>query len=128
MAAWHYDLFLVATGSVETEALKSRLSRDLPTLKSPSQNLLLWGSAEGDRIDFWTDHKPAQLLARFDLRTPSANFRRLILELAREFSFQLLNADDVEVAPNDAAIQADMRASAAHAAATNPADDEEDVE
>ena len=129
MAAWHYDLFLVATGSVETEALKSRLSRDLPSLKSPSQNLLLWGSTDGDRIDFWTDHKPVQLLARFDLRTPSDSFRGLILDLAREFSFQLVNGDDVEVAPNDVALLADIRASAAHAAAINPpAEDDDEAE
>jgi hypothetical protein len=129
MAAWHYDLFLVATGSIETESLKSRLARDLPSLKSPSQNLLLWGSVEGDRFDFWVDHKPVQLLARFDLRTPADSFRRLVLELAREFSFQLVNGDDVEVAPNDAALLADMRSSAAYAAATNPeSEDDEDDE
>jgi hypothetical protein len=126
MAAWHYDLFLVATGSVETESLKSRLSRDLPSLKSPSQNLLLWGAVDGERVDFWADHKPAQLLARFDLRSPSDSFRRLVLELAREFSFQLVNGDDVEIAPNDAALLADMRSSAASAAAANPPIEEED--
>jgi hypothetical protein len=126
MAAWHYDLFLVATGSVEAEALKSRLSRDLPALKSPSQKLLLWGAVEGDRIDFWSDHEPAQLLARFDLRSPSESFRRLVLELAREFSFQLLNADDVEIAADDAALLADMRSSSAQAAATNPPDDDDE--
>jgi hypothetical protein len=128
MAAWHYDLFLVAPDSLDIDALKSRLSRELASLKSPSQNLLLWGSAESDRIDFWIDHKPAQLLARFDLRTPSDSFRRLILDLAREFSFQLVNGDDLEIAPNDAALLVDMRSSSAHAAATNPQADEDDEE
>jgi hypothetical protein len=129
MAAWHYDLFLIATGSIEIEALTSRLSRDLAALESPSQNLRLWGSLEGDRIDFWIDHQPVQLLARFDLRHPSESFRRLVLELAREFSSQLVNGDDVEIAPKDSALLADMRSSAAQAAAANPeaegADDEE---
>ncbi|OAI55024.1 hypothetical protein AYO47_02565 [Planctomyces sp. SCGC AG-212-M04] len=129
MAAWHYDLFLVATGSIETEALKSRLSRDLVPLKSPSQKLLLWGAVEGDRIDFWSDHEPAQLLARFDLRSPSESFRRLVLELAREFLFQLVNGDDVEIAANEAALLADMRSSAAQAAAAHPeSEDDEDDE
>jgi hypothetical protein len=90
---------------------------------------LLWGAIEGDRIDFWSDHEPAQLLARFDLRSPSESFRRLVLELAREFSFQLVNGDDVEVAANDAALLADMRSSAAQAAACNPeAEDDSDDE
>jgi hypothetical protein len=128
MAAWHYDLFLVATGSIEIEALKSRLSRDLAAVESPSQNLRLWGSIEGDRIDFWVDHQPVQLLARFDLRNPSETFRRLVLEFAREFSFQLVNGDDVEIAPNDSALLADMRSSAAPAAAANPEAEEDDDE
>ncbi|QDT52703.1 hypothetical protein Pan44_07150 [Caulifigura coniformis] len=129
MAAWHYDLFLVATGPLDSGPLKARLSRDLPVLKSPTSKLLLWGDAEGDRIDFWVDHTPPQFLARFDLRTPSDSFRRLVLDVAREFSLQLLNAEDGEIAGNDAALTADMRASAAHAAATNPpAEDEENGE
>jgi hypothetical protein len=128
MAAWHYDLFLVAAGDVETEVLKARLSRDLAALDSPSQKLLMWGDMDGDRVDFWTDHKPAQLLARFDLRNPSDRFRRLVLEVAREFSLQLRNADDVEIAANDAALLADIHTSAAHVAVTNPPAEEEEVD
>jgi hypothetical protein len=125
MAAWHYDLFLVATGPVEIGAMKSRLSRDLASIASPSPNLLLWGVPDGNRIDFWTDHQPLQLLARFDLRAPTDSFRRLVLELAREFSLQLLNADDVEVPPHDSALQADIQTSAAAAAVANSSTGEE---
>jgi len=129
MAAWHYDLFLVAVGPLDTGPLKARLSRDLPVLNSPTPKLLLWGDAEGDRIDFWVDHTPPQLLARFDLRTPSDVFRQLVLDVAREFSLQLVNIEDVEITPNDAALTADMQASAAHAAAINPpAEDDEAIE
>ena len=128
MAAWHYEVFLVAKGALDIAVLTSRLSRELATIESPSPRLLLWGDAEGDRIDFWTDHQPLQLLARLDLRTPSDRFRGLIIELAREFSLQLLNVDDMELAPDDAALMADIRTSAAYAAATNPPEDEADEE
>jgi len=130
MAAWHYDLFLVANVSPDPEALKARLSRDLPALKSPSAKLLLWGDAEGDRIDFWTDHQPAQLLARFDLRAPSETFRALVLDVAREFSLQLRSAADVEIEATETALLADIGASDARAAAANPPvdDDDEPVE
>jgi hypothetical protein len=125
MAAWHYDLFLIETKSVDVGALTSRLNRDLPPLKSPSPKLLLWGDAEGDRIDFWTDHEPLQLLARFDLRTPSDSFRRLVLDLSAQFSLRLLNGDDVEIAAQESALLGDLHASAAHAAAMNPGDNDE---
>ncbi len=127
MAGWHYDLFLVATGPVEIGMLTSRLSSQLTSLTSPAPALLLWGSADGDRVDFWTNHSPMQLLARLDLRTPSDSFRRLLLETAREFGLTLVNVDDVEIEPTNAALLADITASAAQAFVSNPpADHDED--
>ena len=128
MAEWHYNLFLVADGPVDLLALQGRLSRDLPVMASPSAKLLMWGTAEGDRIDFWTDHTPTQLLARFDLRTPSEGFRRLVLEVTREFQLRLVNAEDAAVEPTDAALLADLAASEAQAFVLSPPAEEDEEE
>ena len=126
MAEWHYNLFLVADETLDLPALQARLSRELPVMASPSARLLLWGSAEGDRIDFWTDHTPVQLLARFDLRTPSEGFRRLVLEVAREFRLRLVNAEDVTVEATEGALLADVAASAAQAFVLSPPVEEDE--
>jgi hypothetical protein len=127
MAAWHYDLFLVATGPIDAGALTQRLTAEFPVLASPSPKLLLWGSLDGDRVDFWVEHVPLQLLARFDLRSPSDEFRRSILKLADELSLRLVNSDDVEVAATDGALVTELESSsAAEFVRHPPAVDEDD--
>lgn len=120
MAEWHYDLFLVATGSIDPAAVQERLTREFPTLASPSPKLSLWGSLDGDRIDFWTDHSPVQLLVRFDLRSPSSGFRQAILGLAHDFHFDVVNSNDVSMAATDDALLAAIESSAAAEFVRNP--------
>jgi hypothetical protein len=128
MAAWHYDLFLIATGPTDVGAVMTVLSSALPLLPSPSTKLLLWGTTEGDRVDFWTGNEPVELLARFDLRNPSEHFRALILRAATQFQFRLLNADDVAVGHTEEALLSDMESSAAQGFVNNPPSDDEDGE
>lgn len=127
MAAWQYDLFLVATEPVEFSAVSALLSAALPVRPSPSAKLMMWGEPDGDRVDFWTGQSPVELLVSFDLRTPSEAFRHTILQLAAKFGFRRRNADDVEIAPTDAALMGAMQASPARAWVDDPPV-EEDVE
>ncbi len=128
MAEWHYDLFLVANGPVDIDALTAKVTASLPVLSSPAAALLLWGAADGDRIDFWSNHSPTQLLVRFDLRAPAEHFRRLVLELAREFELRLVTGDDEELPPSAEALEASLRDSAAQQFVLHPpADDDDDL-
>jgi hypothetical protein len=126
MAVWQYDLFLVATRPVDVDALRMRLSQLLPPLTSPSPRLLLWGTPEGDRIDFWTDHTPSELLVRLDARADDVPLVPSVIAVANEFGLQLKNADDLEIQATAAAVLADLKSSPAWYAARHPQDEDEE--
>ena len=125
MAAWQFDVFLVATGPLDFGAVSALLTAALPLRPSPSDKLLMWGAPDSDRVDFWTGQSPLELLVSFDLRTPSEAFRHTILHLATKFGFRLRNADDIEIPPTDAALLEAMQTSPAQTWVNNPPPEEE---
>ena len=66
--------------------------------KSWSENLVLWGEENGNRIDiFLEEGKIANVNARIDLRQPSVAFLELLLKIARYCGAHFRTEDELDI-------------------------------
>lgn len=72
MAVWQATFDFGTTAGFPTD-FRARLGRIAPPLTSWSDDLEMWGTEEGDRVDVWTEGGRA---ARF-VEDPSRYFHRL---------------------------------------------------
>jgi hypothetical protein len=74
VAVWQATFEFDTAAGFPTD-FRARLGRIAPPLTSWSDDLEMWGTEEGDRVDVWTEGgRPVEARVRFDMRESSEAF------------------------------------------------------
>ena len=99
-----------------------RLAAMAPLVRSSSADLQTWGTADGNRIDVWSENgKAVRMIARVDVRRLDAKFGAMLLQFARTADAVLVRKDGLVVEPIVGAFGAALRNSTAWQHANDPA-------
>lgn len=120
MAMWQYDFTLTPTHPIDFDELQTHISSILPSLRSWSDSLLMWGKSDGNRIDLNVDADCPELIVRFDLRHPSKQFLQQVLAMAIANSFVIRNDEDRIIPTTAEALATDMMRSDAFRFLSDP--------
>ena len=121
MAVWQATFEFRSTAGFPSD-FRERLGRIAPPLRSWDDQLEMWGSEDGDRIDVWVeDGQPAEARVRFDLRTPSETFWLAVTQFTAVADTSLTNEAGVEVPPRLADLTAALEGSRAARFIEDPA-------
>ena len=95
MAAWQADFHVVVEPIGLPSDYRARLAQVLPETRSLGQDIAVWGSEAGDRVDVSSfDSGPQEVFARFDLRELRPDLYERFLAFVRGIGGRLVAASD----------------------------------
>lgn len=98
MATWQADFELLPPPAGMPETFRAHLARLLPPGRSWHEELEVWGSDDGHRLDVWRGGVDG-ISARIDIRAADVQFLERFLEVVRALGCELRNESDQPVAP-----------------------------
>ena len=93
MATWQADFRLISPTGTLSSDYRARLDSILTRGRSWSEEIEQWGTEDGHRIDVSSDEAGSvDILARFDMRAPSAEVVERFLGFVRAEGLQISDA------------------------------------
>jgi hypothetical protein len=120
MAAWQALFQIVPDGPFPAD-YKDRLDEIAPRYRSWSEDILAWGSEDGDRVEVFHDAGiPSEAGLRIDMRRLDPAFITGVLAWVRDTGLRLLDLDERQLDPTPGEFALALRGSRAYRFVENP--------
>lgn len=120
MATWQADFHVVLSNGLPSD-YRERIGGLLPVAQSWTDNIEMWGTEDGDRVDVACGAEiPGEVFVRFDLRRWQPELYVRFVAILGELGGELYSADGASVPLEADALQDALRSSPAAAFVENP--------